>query len=121
MDGFVELPTPAKLATLPSAAQFQNGPVVEPIKYLRVALPKIIIEMDSPADDLRATDLNSRFYDYLASSHPERQFIIVENTDPPPGIRANEQAVLFSGFRNDDTRFGLFPLSAVDDEIGDTA
>ena len=78
-------------------------------------------EPDSPADDLRATDLNSRFYDYLASSHPERQFIIVENTDPPPGIRENEQAVLFSGIRNDDTRFGLFPLSAVDDEIGDNA
>lgn len=67
-------------------------------------------EPDSPTDDLRSTDLNSRFYDYLATAHPDRQFIIVENTDPPTAIRDNEQALLFSGLEDEATRFGLFPL-----------
>jgi hypothetical protein len=74
-------------------------------------------EPDSPADDLRSTDLNSRFYAYLAAAHPQRQFIIVENTDPPSEIRANEQSILFSGIREDDARFGLFALSDIETRI----
>lgn len=69
-------------------------------------------EPDGPTDDLRATDLNGRFYDYLAIAYPERQFIVVENTDPPDDIRANEHAILFSGTRTEETRFGLFPAIA---------
>jgi hypothetical protein len=67
-------------------------------------------EPDNPADDLSTTDLNSRFYDYLSNTDPNRQFIIIENTDPPEGVRAHEQAILFGGIVSEKTRFGLFPL-----------
>lgn len=40
MVSFVELPTPVKATTLPSAAQFQNGPLVEPIKMLWLYSPE---------------------------------------------------------------------------------
>lgn len=40
MDGFAEMPLPAKPKTLPTAAQFHNGPLVEPIKRLWLFSPE---------------------------------------------------------------------------------
>lgn len=71
-------------------------------------------EPENSADDLRGTDLNSRFYAYLAKAHPHRQFIILENTDPPKDICSMEQSLLFSGVNSDALRFGLFPTSTLD-------
>jgi hypothetical protein len=60
-------------------------------------------------DDLRGTDLDARFYDYLAALPDDRQVIIVENVDPPSHIRTRPQIEMFSG--NPHTgRYGFFPL-----------
>ncbi len=60
-------------------------------------------------DDLRGTDLDERFYDYLAGLPEDRQVIIVENVDPPAAIKARPQVIMFSG--NPHTgRYGFFPL-----------
>lgn len=67
-------------------------------------------EPDSPSDDLRTTDLNNRFYGYLSSSNSSRQYIIVENTDPPDDFRLNEQVIHFCGIHDGRGRFGLFPI-----------
>jgi hypothetical protein len=47
-------------------------------------------------DDLRGTDLNEQFYNYLADTPDDRQVIIVENTDPPQAIRAKPQVEMLS-------------------------
>jgi predicted nuclease with TOPRIM domain len=60
-------------------------------------------------DDLRGTDLDERFYDYLSGLPEDRQVIIVENVDPPAAIKARPQVIMFSG--NPHTgRYGFFPL-----------
>jgi AAA domain len=60
-------------------------------------------------DDLRGTDLDERFYDYLAGLPDDRQVIIVENIDPPSAIKGKAQVEMFSG--NPHTgRYGFFPL-----------
>jgi peptidoglycan hydrolase CwlO-like protein len=66
-------------------------------------------EPDNADDDLRGTDLNSAFYTYLSAIEPDRQVIIIENTDPPGNVQASSQSVKFTG-RTDTGRFGLFPL-----------
>ena len=64
-------------------------------------------------DDLRGTDLDERFYDYLAALPDDRQVIIVENIDPPALIKARSQVEMFSG--NPHTgRYGFFPLIGKD-------
>lgn len=65
-------------------------------------------EPDSEADDLRSSDLNSRFYDYLAALPANRQVIIIENTDPPQNVGASNQTVKFTGILGQG-RFGYFP------------
>jgi hypothetical protein len=60
-------------------------------------------------DDLRGTDLNVKFYDYLTGLANDRQVIIVEN-DPPDNIAARPQVTMFS--KNPHLgRYGFFPLS----------
>ena len=66
-------------------------------------------EPDGQADDLSHTDVNSHFYDYLAAMKPDRQVIIIENTDPPANIQASAQAMKFTG-NPAVPRCGLFPL-----------
>jgi len=59
-------------------------------------------------DDLSGTDLNVKFYDYLAGLAADRQVIVVENTDPPTTIRARPQVIMFS--KNPHSgRYGFFP------------
>lgn len=62
-------------------------------------------------DDLRGTDLNQRFYAYLAAQGSDRQTIIVENDDPPEAVRARPQVTMFTGNPHSG-RYGLFPLGA---------
>jgi len=61
-------------------------------------------------DDLRGTDLNQQFYDYLAAQGSDRQIIIVENNDPPEDVRARPQVTMFTGNPHAG-RFGLFPIA----------
>jgi len=68
-------------------------------------------EPESTEDDLRGTDLNDHFYAYLALFEPDRQAIIVENTDPPATIQRSPQAVMFTGIESLG-RSGLFPSEA---------
>lgn len=59
-------------------------------------------------DDLTGTDLNERFYDYLAALPGDRQVIIIENTDPPDVICQRPQMLMFS--KNPHAgRYGFFP------------
>jgi hypothetical protein len=59
-------------------------------------------------DDLSGTDLNERFYDYLAETSDDRQIIIVENTDPPEKVRSRPQMEMFT--KNPHSgRYGFFP------------
>jgi hypothetical protein len=68
-------------------------------------------------DDLRGTDLDERFYDYLAGLPDDRQVIIVENVDPPAAIKAKAQVEMFSG--NPHTgRYGFFPLVSKESSSG---
>ncbi|THD36701.1 MAG: hypothetical protein E7773_06790 [Sphingomonas sp.] len=60
------------------------------------------------SDDLRGTDLNASFFDYIANLPEDRQIIIIENTDPPPQIRKSERTALFTGVLGKG-RPGLFP------------
>lgn len=66
-------------------------------------------EPEGNEDDLSGTDLNVRFYDYLAAMPDDRQVIIVENTDPPPDIVTRPQVTMFS--KNPHSgRYGFFPV-----------
>ena len=68
-------------------------------------------EPDGAEDDLTGTDLKEQFYTYLQSLTDDRQVIVVENTDPPPAIKALEQVKMFS--KNPHSgRYGLFPFVA---------
>lgn len=66
-------------------------------------------EPDSQADDLRGTDVNSHFYNYLTAMKSDRQVIIIENTDPPANVQVSAQSLKFTG-NPAAPRFGLFPL-----------
>ncbi|MEJ0027683.1 MAG: hypothetical protein WDN01_16790 [Rhizomicrobium sp.] len=62
---------------------------------------------DNQEDDLRGTDLNTKFYTYLQALSANEQVIIVENTDPPAAIQALPQATKFTG-KDGVPRFGYF-------------
>jgi AAA domain len=59
-------------------------------------------------DDLRETDLDARFYSYLAALKDDRQVIIIENLTPPDAIRVRPNVEMFSGSLSSG-RYGLFP------------
>jgi septal ring factor EnvC (AmiA/AmiB activator) len=66
-------------------------------------------EPEGNEDDLTGTDLNVKFYDYLAGLPNDRQVIIVENSDPPSSITTRPQVVMFS--KNPHSgRYGFFPM-----------
>jgi hypothetical protein len=65
-------------------------------------------EPDSQDDDLRGSDLNTCFYEFLEKAKSDRQFIIVENTDPPSNVQMSSHATKFTG-NSAIGRFGLFP------------
>ena len=65
-------------------------------------------EPDGQEDDLRGTDLQEKFYDYLQGLPDDRQVIVVENTDPPAIIIARQQSLMFTKNPHQG-RYGLFP------------
>tara|TARA_R110002072_G_scaffold295729_1_gene466880 strand:- start:957 stop:2810 length:1854 start_codon:yes stop_codon:yes gene_type:complete len=67
-------------------------------------------EPEGSEDDLRGTDLNSNFYRDLLTLQPNRQVIIIENTDPPSDVELGSRVEHFSGLENED-RYGLFPMN----------
>lgn len=68
-------------------------------------------EPEGKEDDLRGTDLQEQFYGFLKTVPEDRQVIVVENTDPPEGIKSLEQVQMFS--KNPHSgRYGLFPFEA---------
>jgi hypothetical protein len=70
-------------------------------------------EPEGAEDDLTGTDLNVKFYDYLARLQDDRQVIIIENTDPPAEIAVRQQVVMFS--KNPHSgRYGFFPIEPED-------
>ena len=72
-------------------------------------------EPEGSEDDLTGTDLNVKFYDYLAGLPDDRQVIIVENTDPPAAITTRPQVVMFS--KNPHSgRYGFFPMAGEQEE-----
>ncbi|MEA3004450.1 MAG: hypothetical protein QOH81_3238 [Sphingomonadales bacterium] len=68
-------------------------------------------EPEGASDDLRGTDLNDHFYEYLAALGANRQAIVVENTDPPAVIQSSPQSIMFSGIPGKG-RAGFFPPEA---------
>jgi hypothetical protein len=110
---------PALFEKLPVFWQIsERRPNFPPCKSKSTPHPGFVI-LDSPLlayrapegteDDLRGTDLDERFYDYLAGLPDDRQVIVVENIDPPAAIKAKPQVEMFSG--NPHTgRYGFFPL-----------
>jgi hypothetical protein len=60
-------------------------------------------------DDLRGTDLNERFYEYLARTPDDRQVIIVENSNPPAAIVARQLSQMFTSSPHQG-RYGYFPI-----------
>lgn len=64
-------------------------------------------EPEGKEDDLRGTDVQDKFYEYLASQ-TDRQIIVIENTDPPLEITKRPYSYMFS--KNVQMgRYGYFP------------
>jgi len=66
---------------------------------------------ESSDDDLGETDLDERFYAYLAGLPEDRQVIIIENITPPDEIKLKANVEMFSGNPNTG-RYGFFPLNS---------
>jgi hypothetical protein len=64
-------------------------------------------------DDLRGTQVNVKFYDYLAAFPNDRQVLVVENTDPPEQIAKRDQVTMFSANPHA-KRYGFFPTPSPD-------
>lgn len=65
-------------------------------------------EPDGDEDDLRGTDVQARFYEYLEKSS-FGQIIVLENVDPPVSVASKSHAIMFS--KNEQRgRYGFFPL-----------
>lgn len=62
-------------------------------------------------DDLRGTQVNVKFYNYLAAIPNDRQVFLVENSDPPEHIAGRDQVTMFSANPHAE-RYGFFPLPA---------
>jgi hypothetical protein len=71
---------------------------------------------ESSEDDLSETDLDERFYAYLAEAQDDRQVIIIENITPPAVITAGSNVEMFSGNPNTG-RYGFFPLPPTPEPI----
>ncbi len=68
-------------------------------------------------EHLTGTDLNEQFYAYLASLPDDQQVIVVENTNPPGGIAARPNVVMFS--KNPHSgRYGFFPIVDQQEPLG---
>jgi hypothetical protein len=64
-------------------------------------------EPEGEEDDLSGTDVQDRFYEYLLD-FKDRQVIVLENMDPPDGIKTRPQSIFFS--KNPHLgRYGFFP------------
>ena len=66
-------------------------------------------EPEGDGDDLRGSDLNSHFFEFLAKLQADRQVLVVENTDPPAEIQASLQSVKFTKIEGVG-RYGFFPI-----------
>lgn len=67
-------------------------------------------EPDGDDDDLRGTDVHSRFYEYL-EQRTTGQTIILENVDPPSAVQVAGRSVMFS--KNPQRgRYGFFPQAS---------
>lgn len=65
-------------------------------------------EPEDSTDDLRGTNVQEMFYNYLANIN-DRQVIIIENIDPPHEIKERPTSIMFS--KNEmQGRYGLFPI-----------
>lgn len=65
-------------------------------------------EPDGPDDDLRGTDVHTRFYQYFAE-WTDRQVIVIENLDPPREVLERSQINPISFGTNRLDRNGFFP------------
>lgn len=63
---------------------------------------------EGPEDDLRGTDVQDKFYEYLAAAS-ERQVLVIENTTPPEAIARRPSTTFFSKNPHQG-RYGFFPL-----------
>jgi hypothetical protein len=63
-------------------------------------------EPDNHEDDLQGTDVQDRFYDYLAGL-TDRQVIIIENLTPPDTTIQRPSTKFFS--KTAEGRYGFFP------------
>jgi uncharacterized coiled-coil DUF342 family protein len=65
-------------------------------------------EPENDEDDLRGTDVQSKFYEFLLN-WTSRQVIVLENEDPPYLVKDTDQTIFFS--KNSSIgRYGLFPV-----------
>lgn len=64
-------------------------------------------EPDGTEDDLRGTDVQDKFYEYLAR-WTDKQVIIIENIDPPADIKSRPTSIFFSQNPHQG-RYGFFP------------
>lgn len=87
MDAFVDLPTPTKPATLQSAAQFQNGPTVEPIKMLWLYSPE---------------GWEGFIYEWVSECRKSQYLSVVRTTG------ANDRGIDIAGFIDDKKLAGVW-------------
>ena len=68
-------------------------------------------EPEGKEDDLSGTQVDVKFYDYLAAFTADRQIFVVENSDPPEHIAKRDQVTMFT-LNPHAGRYGFFPLPA---------
>ncbi|RUU85081.1 hypothetical protein EOB59_33020 [Mesorhizobium sp. M7A.F.Ca.MR.176.00.0.0] len=65
-------------------------------------------ELSADEEELKKTSLATHFYEHLAGLKNLAQIIIIENSDPPNGIRPLAKIETFTGV-DGEGRYGLFP------------
>lgn len=65
-------------------------------------------ELSADEEELKKTSLATHFYEHLAGLKDLAQIIIIENSDPPNGIRPLAKIETFTGV-DGEGRYGLFP------------
>lgn len=68
-------------------------------------------ELEEDEAALKSTNLNERFYRHLAGIASIGQVIVLENTDPPPGLSDIASVTTFTKRNGPDQRYGFFPVA----------
>lgn len=68
-------------------------------------------ELEADEETLKATSLDQRFYQHLASLAGIGQIIVLENSTPPRDVETYAKVTAFTKSKNPGQRYGFFPIT----------